>query len=616
MADSVATYALGILSNNLGNKTNDAGPLDSDSQLTAFWAPFLLLHLGGPDTITAFAFEDNELWLRHLFGLAVQTALALYIFLMSWTNSNRLAFLTIPMMFAGLIKYGERVWVLWLASNEQFRESIPDPIPTHSKIIEECDLKNAEGYNVMPDEVIEVQVPVDASAADVSLAYGLLQTFKRLFVDILLSSNDRMGSRSIFEDMSSERAFRVIEMELGFMYDILFTKAMATLYSKKYSEVDLSITIALLVGAISLEIYAAFVLAFSDWAFVWLSKHNFNTSSLQRLISSRRRWSQEMCQYSILTYCLKEESVSHIILKFLHIDEKIENYRFTTLVPVTNSVKELIFNHLKEKVKDYEGISIDDSDLRAIQSFRGGRVLEKYDQRDLEWSTKLEFDQSIIIWHLATELCYHRDDGFSSNPFYTLINENCRVSWSLSRYMMYLLVMYPSMLPTGLGRIRFRDTYAEAIKFFKQQMSTTSGKTNNFGSSGDHRSKKVTRQKGKRKNSSSIYIEASRMLLQVNTDFMPAEVKSDRSKFVLFHGCKLGSALNSIPLDLKWEIICNVWIEMVTYAAIQCRGDYHAQQLRRGGELLTHVWLLMAHFGLTEHFEMSQDPAIAKMNLQ
>ncbi|KAJ7951472.1 DUF594 family protein [Quillaja saponaria] len=385
---------------------------------------------------------------------------------------------------------------------------------------------------------------------------------------------------------------------------------------KKYSEVDLSITIALLVGAISLEIYAAFVLAFSDWAFVWLSKHNFNTSSLQRLISSRRRWSQEMCQYSILTYCLKEESVSHIILKFLHIDEKIENYRFTTLVPVTNSVKELIFNHLKEKVKDYEGISIDDSDLRAIQSFRGGRVLEKYDQRDLEWSTKLEFDQSIIIWHLATELCYHRDDGFSSNPFYTLINENCRVSWSLSRYMMYLLVMYPSMLPTGLGRIRFRDTYAEAIKFFKQQMSTTSGKTNNFGSSGDHRSKKVTRQKGKRKNSSSIYIEASRMLLQVNTDFMPAEVKSDRSKFVLFHGCKLGSALNSIPLDLKWEIICNVWIEMVTYAAIQCRGDYHAQQLRRGGELLTHVWLLMAHFGLTEHFEMSQDPAIAKMNLQ
>nr|GEV96486.1 hypothetical protein CTI12_AA530670 [Tanacetum cinerariifolium] len=34
--------------------------------ILAFWVPFLLVHLGGPDTITAFAIKDNELWLRHL----------------------------------------------------------------------------------------------------------------------------------------------------------------------------------------------------------------------------------------------------------------------------------------------------------------------------------------------------------------------------------------------------------------------------------------------------------------------------------------------------------------------------------------------------------------------
>ncbi|GKB50308.1 hypothetical protein Tco_0901061 [Tanacetum coccineum] len=31
----------------------------------SFWVPFLLLYLGGPDSITAFALEDNELSLRH-----------------------------------------------------------------------------------------------------------------------------------------------------------------------------------------------------------------------------------------------------------------------------------------------------------------------------------------------------------------------------------------------------------------------------------------------------------------------------------------------------------------------------------------------------------------------
>ncbi|MBA0862126.1 hypothetical protein Goshw_004800, partial [Gossypium schwendimanii] len=36
-----------------GHKANQNPEENSD--LLAFWAPFLLLHLGGPDTITAFA---------------------------------------------------------------------------------------------------------------------------------------------------------------------------------------------------------------------------------------------------------------------------------------------------------------------------------------------------------------------------------------------------------------------------------------------------------------------------------------------------------------------------------------------------------------------------------
>ncbi|XP_031247405.1 uncharacterized protein LOC116105121 [Pistacia vera] len=66
-ADSVATVALGVLSNNLGDLSSGAAEVsDATIQLTAFWAPFLLLHLGGPDAVTAYSLEDNELWLRHL----------------------------------------------------------------------------------------------------------------------------------------------------------------------------------------------------------------------------------------------------------------------------------------------------------------------------------------------------------------------------------------------------------------------------------------------------------------------------------------------------------------------------------------------------------------------
>ncbi|KAM7468849.1 hypothetical protein LguiA_007032 [Lonicera macranthoides] len=52
---------------------------------------------------------------------------------------------------------------------------------------------------------------------------------------------------------------------------------------------------------------------------------------------------------------------------------------------------------------------------------------------------------------------------------------------------------------------------------------------------------------------------------------------------------------------------------MLAYAATHCRGRHHAQQLRKGGELLTHVWLLMAHLGITEQFQISQGHAGAKL---
>ncbi|KAF0901374.1 hypothetical protein E2562_000257 [Oryza meyeriana var. granulata] len=57
---------------------------DPRHQLALVWAPILLLHLGGQETITAFSMEDNELWKRHLLGLITQVALAVYVVAKSW----------------------------------------------------------------------------------------------------------------------------------------------------------------------------------------------------------------------------------------------------------------------------------------------------------------------------------------------------------------------------------------------------------------------------------------------------------------------------------------------------------------------------------------------------
>ncbi|GKV49793.1 hypothetical protein SLEP1_g56523 [Rubroshorea leprosula] len=46
-----------------------------------------------------------------------------------------------------------------------------------------------------------------------------------------------------------------------------------------------------------------------------------------------------------------------------------------------------------------------------------------------------------------------------------------------------------------------------------------------------------------------------------------------------------------------WEGIGKVWVQLMCYAATKCRPNVHADQLSKGGELLTFVWLLMSHFG-------------------
>ncbi|CAL5408685.1 unnamed protein product [Camellia sinensis] len=61
-ADWSANFVVGLITNSV-IRTSSSIP-DEKRDLLAFWAPFLLLHLGGPDTITACSLEDNELHWR------------------------------------------------------------------------------------------------------------------------------------------------------------------------------------------------------------------------------------------------------------------------------------------------------------------------------------------------------------------------------------------------------------------------------------------------------------------------------------------------------------------------------------------------------------------------
>ncbi|KAM4099709.1 hypothetical protein ACJW30_05G012000 [Castanea mollissima] len=634
MADSIATVTLGVISKNLGD-VNDGedGSLDASLEMTAFWAPFLLLHLGGPDTITAYSLEDNELWLRHLLGLAVQTGVVIYIWIIAGIGSQ-LSILSILIFFSGIIKYGERTWVLWSASNGQLKESMltaPDPGPNYSKFMREYTSKQFEGFEVTVNEkskTKEMNLPLVKNnsfpdAAELVIAYDLLQIFKRLFVDLILDFDDREHSQTLFEGISSAQAFKIIEMELGFMYDVLYTKAtvinlsygwvlrmfsfsftcitllvfsVLVIDNHKYSTIDLVLTFLLLIVAILLEVCALLLLLSSDWTGLWLTKHAATCiggaiTFIQRL--KQPRWSNSMAQFNLLSFSLKDkQTICYGIQKLLHINKMVEMYQYTTCETVTENLEELIFDYLNEKFGDLKVNKNEEDIVRKLCS-RRGEILKDYGHPELDWSVKAEFDQSILIWHIATDLCLH-----SARRDQEADTRNAECSKWISQYMLYLLVICPSMLPMGIGMIRFRDTCAEVTQFLKDHESMADS-VDCTSLSGEPASNKY---------------QACEILPEVNTQVSPAEVKGDRSKSVLFDACRLASKLQAISdTEQKWKMITMTWVEMLAYAACHCRGNYHAKQLSQGGELLTHVWLLMAHFGLTEQCQISQGHARAKL---
>ncbi|KAK1273397.1 hypothetical protein QJS04_geneDACA007945 [Acorus gramineus] len=673
-ADYIATSALGVLSGSInasGGRGDDGSP-SSDQlrrhngamELVAFWSPFPLLHLGGPDTITAFALEDNELWKRHLVGLVTQVVLALYVIVKSSivksVRWNQLLVPTVLMLVVGVLKFGERTWTLRYGSQDIFRESMenePDPGPNYVKFMEEYACKKEAGLDAKikvekePDsaeEVGSIEDDIEAGNNESDIlreAHNLYQTFRRLIVDQILSFHDRNKSKSIFMKLGAEQAFRVIEIELSFIYEDLYTKAplvytvpgvcfraLAFIFifvsfllfqiitdKSRYSEIDLIITYVLLLGGLFLELYANALHIRSDRALLCLKTRMNNDNTIIRIMSSLRKkkkkyWSHSMAQYNLLDECLHKPRCMEKMIQWI---DEMKELSKTRVVEVSDELKKFIFDELQRKSNDVEYLmkekkkaakkgpssssagkresELDLSrDYKRLGDCRGELVLQEWGYlNDLGWSVvDVEFDESILIWHIATDICsyiksedddnHHDEEDQNQRQESNNIPKERMISKALSDYMLYLLIFHTPMLTTGIGKIQFKDTLAEASRVFV-------GDLNKSTAVNDH-------------------------LMKVETEIAPKEVKGDRSKSVLFDACRLAKKLLQPDMKVKkWKIMNAVWTEMLCYAASHCRGYYHAQRLSKGGELLTFVWFLMAHFGIGQQYRIEAGHARAKL---
>lgn len=639
LADWFAAFAVGLITNGLNKCGKDQ--IETNNEILSFWAPFLLLHLGGPDNITAFSLEDNELWIRHLLGLVIQIMAVAYV--LSKTLPNQLTIPTILMFLSGTIKYSERTRALYKACLGNFKSSMitkPDPGPNYAHQMEElAGIKNA-GVPVrikILDDIINstssgkliTKASGNSSRSSdqlddteiVQYGHRFFLTFKGLIVNVMLSFRDRNESREFFLTRTVREVFGVMEVELNLMYDVLYTKIgivnnpasyllrlissgcilvslvlyhlhVTTLYTTTKQqqqhrtttkEFDNCVSYILIAGALALDAVALFKIILSDWTVVQLQNATAKSivSTIQKYITLDRRWrwSKQVPCYNLIVYCVqKKMKLVDRAADCIGIKMILEELLHATSVAFDNELRDFIFSELKTKAEKGEDIG----KANDIFNGRGDWVLSEAGLPELISSIDIEYDESLLLWHVATQFCEQDEDnpgGISHDQGTTTDQEHvkkyrrfCKV---LSEYMLYLLVMKPTMMSavSGIGQIRYQDTCTELERFLKKD--TKAGMT----------------------------IEACcERLLVIDTKVEPSLVKGDKSKSVLFDACILAKKLMDLKSEKRWKTMGRVWVEIMAYAASHCSAYRHAQEISKGGQLLCFVWLLMAHFGLGEQF--------------
>jgi hypothetical protein len=280
-------------------------------------------------------------------------------------------------------------------------------------------------------------------------------------------------------------------------------------------------------------------------------------------VCAKHPWPDHIAQYNLFGYLARNKKY-HWLRRLLLIGK---NYVDQLLCSKSSSsITQLVHDHVMDGWRNF---ITDAATYRNFNDNRGQRTLEREACRHgiLEQSMQRPFDESVLVWHLATDLCFHQYFSDSGSN----IGHHCRV---MSNYMVYLLFVNPDMLMPGARRNLFKDAYGELKKMVIDNQTLPLSEE---GLARKIIDKPVEDMMG------SVLVHDARVLFQ-----------------------ELKHLAHREGWHKTWRVIQGVWVEMLCFSAARCRGYLHAKSLGKGGEYLSYVWLLLWYMGMETLAEKMQ----------
>jgi hypothetical protein len=228
-----------------------------------------------------------------------------------------------------------------------------------------------------------------------------------------------------------------------------------------------------------------------------------------------------------------------------------------------------------------------------------------------------DFSASVLIWHIATHICYYFQDDedaaadASSSTGQERLNKDKQLSREISNYVTYLVFKCGVMLTTH-SQLVHEKAHDEISKMLSGQLQDSEEQVvKKLFQAKKHREEQAlkklfqAKKHGHPAGHCTVEIQDFQVPAADDHDDDPAHNHIKRLQKranvldspVLPRARAVAQDLLNIEKGERWHLIAGVWSEMLFYAAPRCGAAFHYEHLSTGGELATHVLLLMKFLG-------------------
>jgi hypothetical protein len=591
--DALAIYALATLFDRNINKhqTSDGGT----STLELIWAPILLIHLGGQPNITAYSLEDNMQWKQQATVVISKVTITLYVFIKWWSGEKKLWKASFLLFFFGIAKFAQKPLALWSASYDTIVDFMAKNRP-----IAETNKISFEEYVQKAEKSVQDKVVSNNQAELYGSNFPLT-----LYADLPVSYSGRLRNLSSFLKLDEKHAYSLLQKCQGDTFMILYSKVKGIRFYRRFISMHLLLIIPVFAflgifakvhkdGYKKNDVTVTYILLFCTAVLEILSLF------LAPALLSLTTWHVMVSQYSLVSFrALKESTILMKIAIFNVVQMYLYENWYAEDINAAFKITNLVRLHIEQGWNSYIR---DTASYRVFNNCRGqltlhNRLRGHHQRQRLDWSLRLPFDESVLLWHIATELCFQRSNRSPQGRQAEAV-QVMQSSMEISNYMIYLFCAHPEMLLSGT-RISLLPVASNAIELVIKEIPVQLNTEDIIAQD--------------RTGSDTTNVDVN---LSINDSPAAADTGVGTNGTLVRDARRLTSELMDLVAEHGWELVQGVWVEMLCYSAARSKGYLHAKSLGDGGECLSYVWLLWSFMGmeiLSDKIQMPEPPGEAEI---